>query len=1072
VTVTASGFGPFASFSNSNPINPVVIGTTNNGLNNGPVTVTDQGTAVFTFTVTGTTADYIGGSHVVTITDSKGNVATSSFIITPTAGITIGSAAASSGTAYAPESTATAIYVTASGYAPNTVLSLTGSGAPTAWLTFGANALKTNAAGQITVAAESTSTATTPAIPSSYPLALSDGINPVQTVTISILALPYFIITPTSGAPGTLVSLWAYDATAGKANTALTFGGNTVTPVATGNSAIWPAAPTAATLNVPTSGAGPRFIAASFGGTSYGSQAFNVILATSLSTPIPASVPPGTPVTIVGTGFANAASDALTLTVDNNPVVVTSTVFNLGMLWATFTTPNVVAGSHIIIAADQYGNLASQTFTLVPPSITVTPSTGPVGTAFAVTGSGFNAGEGITTTFDGGALGLALTAGCTSINNNGGILLYTGSKIPTSNLVAGAHTITVAGTTTGNTASFTFTVTPAITLTPSAIRPAEYATLTGNGFAASSSLVLTVGGTATSFYNPTTAAYYTTAVTTDGFGNVPANVAVFVPAGAAAGALNVTVTDAALNSKSATLTVLTTPSLTPNPAQVVSGSPAPVAIAGAGFSVGTSRAATWVLTSSSGVIDTSYVSGAPSTVTVATNTAGTNTQFSGTVNFNVLSGLGPDTYTLQLTLAASGAIPAETASTTLVVLGAATVVVTPSTFSIGQNVTITIIGLAPPASGTPTVYPITAATIGTTSILSYIGNLNVPTTGTTAYNLTTWFIVPSAAGITGGQYTLTVGDNTRSAIATITVAGAITLTPSTGIVKGTSVAIAGTGFGVSGTAFTATLNGASLPLTGTATTGTGGAISGITFTVPPTAVGNNTVVVTDALGNIGTATFTILPPVLQLTPPTGAPGSTVQVIGTGFLAGASVVVLINGAVATTAPATVTAIGGSFIAYTTIPTGLSAGSIVIQAIDASNNIGTANFTVGSGTTTQFTFSQTALSAGAQSLNSAGAQSTTFAHGSQVKFSFVLQTATGSGSVAWAITLQQGTTVYNIVNVPNASISTSPTTIAYTQFIPNSASAAGTWTATIQVYPNPGPPTNLTPLGVTTLTFTVT
>jgi len=1081
VTVTASGFGPFAVFNNANPVPPVQIGTipTPNTIT-AAVTATDQGTAVFTFTLAGATADYIGGSHAVTVTGSTGNVATSTFIITPTAGITIGSAAASSNTAYAPESTAAALWVTASGYAPNTLLTITGPGAPAAWLTFAANALKTNAAGQLAAAAESTTTAVTPASPSSYPITLSDGVNTPQTVTISVLAEPYFVITPTSGAPGTLVSMWAYDAAGGNHNTALTFGGasNVVTPVATGTSAIWPATPVAATFNVPTSTAGLHVVAASFGVavTSYGTQSFTTILATVISTVTPASTPPGTPVTIVGSGFANAGTDALTLTVDGNPVVVTSTTFTSGMLWATFTTPNVVGGTHTILAADQYGNLASATFTLVPPSITVSPTSGIVGTVFSVTGLGFNANEAITTTFDGGALGGAATAGCTNINNNGGILLYTGSKIPLANEVAGAHTITVAGTTTGNTASITFTVTPNIVLTPAAIRPGQYATITGTGFAATSALTLTIGGAAATWYNPTSQTVIPGAVTTDGSGNVPATpVGLFVPAGTAAGALTVTVTDAAGNTKSATLTVLSTPAITLSPAQVVPGSPAAVVVTGTGFSTtGAARGATWILTSSTGVVDTSYLSTQPGTVTVTVNAAGTATQFTGTVSFLVLAGLSPGTYTLSLTLAAAAPIPAETATATLTVMGAATVVCTPSSFNIGQNVTITITGLAPPAAagGPPTVYPITAATIGGTSILGDISNLNVPVTGTTAYTLTTWFIIPAIAGITGGQYTLTVGDGTRSAITTITIAGAITLTPSTGIVKGTSVAITGTGYGVAGTAFTATLNGAPLTLTGTPTTGAGGTVGGagaaaITFTVPPTATASNTVVVTDALGNTGTATFTIAPPTLVLTPTTGAPGSTVQIIGTGYLPGAAVVILINGNVATTAPATVTAVGGSFIAYATIPTGLSPGSVTIQGIDASDNVGTAPFTVTAGTTTGFSFMQSALSTSAETLNSAGVAATSFAPGATVKFSFVLEASAGSGTCQWAKTIQQGTTVYNIVNTPNVPISTTPETITFSQLIP-AAAPASTWTATVQVYASNG----VTPLGVYVLTFTVT
>jgi len=154
---------------------------------------------------------------------------------------------------------------------------------------------------------------------------------------------------------------------------------------------------------------------------------------------------------------------------------------------------------------------------------------------------------------------------------------------------------------------------------------------------------------------------------------------------------------------------------------------------------------------------------------------------------------------------------------------------------------------------------------------------------------------------------------------------------------------------------------------------------------------------------------------------------------------------------------------SFIAYVTIPTGLS-GNTTVTATDSSNNVGTATFTVTSGAT--FSVSTTTLSSTAQTLNSAGVAATSFAPGSSVQFSFVLETTTGSGSVVWRITLQQGTSVYNIATT-TASISTSPTTLTYTQLIPAGV-AAGTWTATVQIFASDG----VTPLGVTTLIFTVT
>jgi hypothetical protein len=119
-----------------------------------------------------------------------------------------------------------------------------------------------------------------------------------------------------------------------------------------------------------------------------------------------------------------------------------------------------------------------------------------------------------------------------------------------------------------------------------------------------------------------------------------------------------------------------------------------------------------------------------------------------------------------------------------------------------------------------------------------------------------------------------------------------------------------------------------------------------------------------------------------------------------------------------------------------------------------------------------FNQASLDSTAQTLNSTGVAQTSFASGATIKISFSLelQSISGyllSGPVVWAITLLQGTTVYNIVNVPTSISTIFPTLITYSQLIPVDYTV-GTWTAIIQVFHSDG----VTPLGVTTLTFTVT
>jgi len=504
------------------------------------------------------------------------------------------------------------------------------------------------------------------------------------------------------------------------------------------------------------------------------------------------------------------------------------------------------------------------------------------------------------------------------------------------------------------------------------------------------------------------------------------------------------VTDASGNTASAILTVLGTPTITLAAAQGISGV-GTVGITGTGFTPGLRAASVQILQGST-VVASNAQTASPITVSAT----GTITATTGET-FTVPSA-NPGVYTVMLTLS----LPTESASSAFTILGSPTLTTSVTSATPGVNVTVTIVGIT--AVGTATLGATLANLLGNTP--ATFGSTVVPTTGANAYSLTTWFIVPQ---IPGGPYTLLLSDGVRSAQETFTIATSITLTPTTGILKGSTVNIAGSGFATAGTAFTVTVNGVAITAAA-GTTGAGGTVT-TAFSVPVTATASNTVVVTDVSGNTATKTFALTNPTLIATPASGTAGSTVQLIGSGYVAGSQIVVLIGGIVVTTSPATVTATGGSFIAYATIPAGLS-GSQTITAIDTSNNMGTATFTVTAGSGATFTVNQAALSSTAQTLNSAGSPATSFPRGSSVKFSFVLDTTTGSGSVVWRITLQQGTAVYNIATT-TASISTTPTTLTFTQLIPTGV-AAGTWTATIQIYASDG----VTPLGVTTLTFTAT
>jgi len=166
----------------------------------------------------------------------------------------------------------------------------------------------------------------------------------------------------------------------------------------------------------------------------------------------------------------------------------------------------------------------------------------------------------------------------------------------------------------------------------------------------------------------------------------------------------------------------------------------------------------------------------------------------------------------------------------------------------------------------------------------------------------------------------------------------------------------------------------------------------------------------------------------------------------------------------TAPASITTDStGSFIAYATVPAGLT-GNVTVTAIDSSNNVGTAIVTVGAGTGSTAVPNQTTMTSTAQTTTASGTPTTTFTVGSTVKAGFVLQTASGSRDVIVAVTWQQGAKVYGMASF-QTTMSTTASAVSFSNLIPTGAT--GTWTATLQVLASDG----VTPLGVTTLTFTV-
>jgi hypothetical protein len=462
---------------------------------------------------------------------------------------------------------------------------------------------------------------------------------------------------------------------------------------------------------------------------------------------------------------------------------------------------------------------------------------------------------------------------------------------------------------------------------------------------------------------------------------------------------------------------------------------------------------------------------------VTVGTTGTFGASTPDVTFVVPSTVAAGTYTLQVTVGNAAEGPIETAIATVTVMAAPTLTVANQGAAMA-NITMTVTGMTSidvvklgdtdlVTAGAPEEDEVMSELTGST-----VYSFGPVTIDASTNTLTTWFIVPEF--LFAGSYTLTVQDTHANVIATapfeVTPGIAIAVAP---VAKGDAGLIVGFGFAPN-SRITVTLNGATLNGVAPASivqqveTDEHGDFceDGFHFNLPASAVTNNTITVTDASGNTATTYLVIAVPTIIVNPTSAQAGSSVQVIGNGFKAGSSIFVQVGGNVVATTPLSVTATGGSFVCYITIPSTTPQGSTIISATDTSNNQATANFNVTNGqVSTGITVNTTTMSSTAQTTNGAGQATTTFAQGSTVTASFNLVSSNGaSGDVVVKVTWQQGAKVYNMAS-SNQVISTTAKTVPFSNSMP--IGITGTWTATLQVYASDG----ITPLAVTTLTFTV-
>jgi hypothetical protein len=191
--------------------------------------------------------------------------------------------------------------------------------------------------------------------------------------------------------------------------------------------------------------------------------------------------------------------------------------------------------------------LASTTFSVVTAQIVVSPTSGYAGeTTVTVTGTGFSIGQTITLYFDAAAITSTTPTTITTDTSGNFTATFT---VPAS--VRGSHTVK-AQNALAEFATATFTITPKIVITPTSGGFGDTVTVTGTGFAASSTMTIYFDALAVA----TTPATVTTG-TTGGF------TATFTVPDAAIGAHTVRAQDAGAASAEATFTASTSVAISP-----------------------------------------------------------------------------------------------------------------------------------------------------------------------------------------------------------------------------------------------------------------------------------------------------------------------------------------------------------------------------------------------------------------------------------------------------------------------------------------------------------------------------
>lgn len=205
----------------------------------------------------------------------------------------------------------------------------------------------------------------------------------------------------------------------------------------------------------------------------------------------------GNVITIDGNAFKPSSTVTITFDGSTTSTTTTSNATNGAFSGLSFTIPAAVAGNHNIGAKDVDNNTTPNQTYAITPKITLSVSSGIVGSTTVVTGTGFAASSAVSIKWDGS------TSGPTIQSNSTGGFSSLNFFVPTS--VAGSHTVGASDTVPNSSNNVTYTVTQSVTISSSSGYAGDTTILAGTGFAASSTITVKFKGADTATTTTSTA---------------------------------------------------------------------------------------------------------------------------------------------------------------------------------------------------------------------------------------------------------------------------------------------------------------------------------------------------------------------------------------------------------------------------------------------------------------------------------------------------------------------------------------------------------------------------------------